>query len=41
LQLSVLADIENYINQKQNTTGTVPSVMGFNEPLLSALLSKL
>jgi capsular exopolysaccharide synthesis family protein len=41
LQLSVLADIENYVNQKQNSPGTVPSVMGFNEPLLSALLTKL
>ena len=41
LQLSVLTDIELYINRKIDNTGLVPSTMGIDEPLLNSLLKRL
>ena len=41
LQLSILNDIELYIKGKGNNPGTVPSLIGINDPTLSQLLSKL
>jgi uncharacterized protein involved in exopolysaccharide biosynthesis len=41
LKLSVLKDVENYILSKENVNGTVPSLMGINDPILNQLLLKL
>jgi len=41
LQLSILTDIENYLNGKGTNPGSVPSVIGFNDPILLNLLPKL
>lgn len=41
LQLSVLQDIEQYINGKIGNSGIVPSTMGIDEPLLNNLLKRL
>ena len=41
LQLLVLKDIENYVVNKGNATGTVPSLIGISDPILSQLLAKL
>lgn len=41
IQLGVLQDIEQYVNGKGPNPGTVPSVMGINEPTLVSLLNRL
>jgi uncharacterized protein involved in exopolysaccharide biosynthesis len=41
LKLAVLKDVENYILSKENVNGTVPSLMGINDPILNQLLLKL
>lgn len=41
LQLSVLDDVERYVGGKGNNPGTVPSLMGINDPTLVQLLTKL
>jgi len=41
IKLSILNDIEGYINGKGNNPGTAPSVMGFDDPVLLSLLPKL
>lgn len=41
LQVSVLDDVEKYVGGKGNNPGTVPSLMGINDPTLVQLLSKL
>jgi Mrp family chromosome partitioning ATPase len=41
LQLSVLGDVESYVGGKGNNPGTVPSLLGINDPTLVQLLTKL
>lgn len=41
IKLSILNDIESYINGKGSNPGTAPSVMGFDDPVLLSLLPKL
>lgn len=41
IQLDVLGSINNYINNKGQDPGTVPSLMLVNDPSLAALLQKL
>jgi capsular exopolysaccharide synthesis family protein len=41
LQLSVLGDVEKYVGGKGNNPGTVPSLLGINDPTLVQLLTKL
>lgn len=41
LQLTVLDQVEKFVQSKDNAGGIVPSTVGINDPLLSQLLSKL
>jgi capsular exopolysaccharide synthesis family protein len=41
IQLSVVRDIENYVNGKSNHPGNMPSLVGISDPLLNSLLPKL
>ena len=41
LKLAILNDIEAYVNGKGNNPGMVPSVIGFDDPILLSLLPKL
>ncbi len=41
LQLSVLGDVEKYVGGKGSNPGTVPSLLGINDPTLVQLLTKL
>jgi capsular exopolysaccharide synthesis family protein len=41
IQLGVLKDIENYVQGKGPNPGTVPSMIGINDPTLGQLLEKL
>ncbi len=41
IQLSVVRDIENYVNGKSNHPGNMPSLVGITDPLLNSLLPKL
>ena len=41
IKLEILKDIENYIYGKGSNPGTVPSVIGFDDPVLLSLLPKL
>lgn len=41
IKLSILDDIESYISGKGVNPGTVPSVVGFDDPILLNLLTKL
>ncbi len=41
IQLGVLKDVENYVQGKGKNPGTVPSIIGINDPTLGGLLDKL
>lgn len=41
LKLAILNDIESYVNGKGNNPGMVPSIIGFDDPVLLSLLPKL
>lgn len=41
IQLSVVRDIENYVNGKSNSPGNLPSLVGINDPILNTFLPKL
>jgi tyrosine-protein kinase Etk/Wzc len=41
MKLAVLDQVENYVKQKDNGAGIVPSTLGVTDPVLSNLLSKL
>jgi capsular exopolysaccharide synthesis family protein len=41
IQLSVVKDIENYVNGKSNHPGSTPSLVGITDPMLNSLLPKL
>ncbi|MEP7230442.1 MAG: GNVR domain-containing protein [Ginsengibacter sp.] len=41
MQLSILDQVERYINSKDNSAGIVPSTLGVTDPLLSKLLDRL
>ncbi|MGZ5248170.1 MAG: GumC family protein, partial [Flavitalea sp.] len=41
IQLGILKDIENYVQGKGPNPGTVPSMIGINDPTLGQLLEKL
>ena len=40
-QISVLNQVENFVKNKENTGGIVPSTLGVSDPMLSQLLDKL
>ncbi|HEX6430595.1 MAG TPA: polysaccharide biosynthesis tyrosine autokinase [Niastella sp.] len=41
MKLAVLDQVENYVKQKNNSGGIVPSTLGVTDPVLSNLLGKL
>lgn len=41
MKLAVLDQVENYVKQKDNSSGIVPSTLGVTDPVLSNLLDKL
>lgn len=41
MKLAVLDQVENYVKQKNGSSGIVPSTLGVKDPVLSDLLSKL
>ncbi|MEY4330765.1 MAG: hypothetical protein RL609_1513 [Bacteroidota bacterium] len=41
IQLSVVRDVENYVNGKSNSPGNLPSLVGITDPILNTLLPKL
>ena len=41
MKLAVLDQVENYVKQKNNSSGIVPSTLGVTDPVLSNLLDKL
>lgn len=41
MKLAVLDQVENYVKQKDNSSGIVPSTLGVTDPVLSNLLGKL
>jgi tyrosine-protein kinase Etk/Wzc len=41
VQLSVLREVQQYVQSKGQTTGIVPSTLGVSDPLLSSLVGKL
>lgn len=41
MKLAVLDQVENYVKQKDNSGGIVPSTLGVTDPVLSNLLEKL
>lgn len=40
-QISVLAQVENFVKNKNNSGGIVPSTLGVSDPMLTQLLDKL
>ena len=41
MKLAVLDQVENYVKQKNNSSGIAPSTLGITDPVLSNLLDKL
>jgi tyrosine-protein kinase Etk/Wzc len=41
MKLAVLDQVENYVKQKNNSAGIVPSTLGVTDPVLSNLLDKM
>lgn len=41
MQLTILNQVEKYIQSKNNTGGLVPSTLGLNDPMMTDLLNKL
>ncbi len=41
IQLSVVKDVEAYVNGKQNSPGNLPTLVGVNDPILNTFLPKL
>src|SRR5438270_2628459 len=41
MKLAGLDQVENYVKQKNNSSGIVPSTLGITDPVLSNLLEKL
>jgi tyrosine-protein kinase Etk/Wzc len=41
IQLSVVRDVEAYVNGKQNSPGNLPTLVGINDPILNTFLPKL
>lgn len=41
MKIAVLDQVENYVKQKDNSSGIVPSTLGVTDPVLSNLLDKL